>query len=35
LDDWLGQVNGEIVSRLLLELRASAGPKEWYLIRIQ
>jgi hypothetical protein len=35
LDEWLAQVNGEIVSRVHLHLRASTGPKEWYLIRIQ
>ena len=34
-DDWLKQVDGEIVQRLNLELRAGSGPKEWLLVKIR
>jgi hypothetical protein len=34
LDDWLRQVDGEVVSQLPLDLRAGAGPKEWYLVML-
>lgn len=35
LKDWLRQVDGEVVSQLPLNLRAGAGPKEWYLVRLR
>lgn len=34
LDVWLRHANGEVVTRLPLELRAGDGPKEWYLIKL-
>lgn len=35
LEDWLRQVDGEVVSQIPLNLRAGAGPKEWYLVRLR
>jgi len=35
LEAWLAQVQGERVATVALDLRASAGPKEWYLVRLR
>lgn len=32
---WLTQVEGEVVARVDLNLRASTGPKEWCLVKIR
>ncbi len=35
LDDWLRQYNADLVQRLSLELRASVGPSDWYLVKLR
>jgi hypothetical protein len=35
LDDWLARFDAEVMQKMNLELRASAGPKEWYLVRFK
>jgi hypothetical protein len=35
LDDWLVRFDAELMQTMNLELRASAGPKEWYLVRFK
>jgi len=34
LDDWLKQMNAQIVQTIPLNLRASVGPTDWYLVRL-
>jgi hypothetical protein len=34
LDDWLKQVNAEVVWKMPLDLRASTGPLDWYLVKL-
>jgi hypothetical protein len=35
LDQWLAQHDAELIQKMNLELRASSGPKEWYLVRFR
>ena len=35
LDEWLARNNAEVVQRLSLELRASRGPTDWFLVRLR
>lgn len=35
LDSWLAQVDGERLATVPLELRASAGPKDWHVVRLR
>ena len=35
LDDWLKKLNAQVVQPVPLTLRASAGPRDWYLVRLQ
>ena len=34
LDEWLAQVNARVIQKLPLNLRASRGPLEWYLVKL-
>jgi hypothetical protein len=34
LDDWLKQMNAQVVAKIPLDLRASTGPLDWYLVRL-
>ncbi len=34
-EQWLAEMNGEIVAKVTLSLRAGAGPSEWCLIRLR
>jgi hypothetical protein len=34
LDQWLARQDAELVQRLPLELRGTAGPKDWFLVRL-
>ena len=33
-DIWLQQMNARVITKLPLNLRASTGPAEWYLVRL-
>jgi len=33
--DWLKQMNAQVVQKIPLQLRASAGPVDWYLVKLQ
>ena len=35
LDDWLKKMNARVVQTIPLTLRASTGPRDWYLVRLQ
>ena len=35
LNDWLAHHDAELLQKMHLELRASDGPKEWYLVRFR
>ena len=35
LNEWLARNNAEVVQRLSLELRASRGPTDWFLVRLR
>jgi hypothetical protein len=35
LDDWLGQMNAQVVQKIPLSLRASKGALDWYLVRLR
>lgn len=35
LETWLAQVDGERLATVALDLRASAGPKDWHLVRLR
>jgi hypothetical protein len=35
LDDWVKRMDAEIVRVVSLNLRASVGPRDWYLLRLQ
>ena len=34
LADWLKQMNAQVVQKIPLDLRASSGPLDWYLVRL-
>jgi len=34
LDDWLRQMNAQVVQKIPLNLRASRGPLDWYLVKL-
>jgi hypothetical protein len=34
LDDWLKRMNAQVVRKIPLNLRASTGPLDWYLVRL-
>jgi hypothetical protein len=35
LDDWLKQMNAQVVRKIPLNLRASTGSRDWYLVKLQ
>jgi hypothetical protein len=35
LDDWLKRMNAQVAAKIPLNLRASAGPLDWYLVQLQ
>ncbi|MGO8837762.1 MAG: hypothetical protein ACLQAH_14450 [Limisphaerales bacterium] len=35
LDDWLRQMNGRVMQKIPLYLRAAVGPTDWYLVQLQ
>ena len=35
LDDWLKRINAQVVQNIPLILRASRGPLDWYLVKLQ
>ena len=35
LDDWLKKMNAQVVQTIPLTLRASAGPRDWHLVKLQ
>ena len=35
LDDWLKRMNGQVIWKIPLNLRASTGPLDWYLIKLR
>jgi hypothetical protein len=35
LDDWLKQMNARVVQKIPLNLRASRGALDWYLVQLQ
>jgi hypothetical protein len=35
LDEWLARNNAEVIQRLSLELRASKGPTDWFLVKLR
>jgi hypothetical protein len=34
LDDWLKRMNAQVVKKLSLNLRASSGPLDWDLVKL-
>jgi len=34
LDDWLKNMNAQVVQTISLNLRASQGPMDWYLVKL-
>ncbi len=34
LDSWLKQMNAQVVKKIPLDLRASTGPLDWYLVKL-
>jgi hypothetical protein len=34
-DDWFRRMNAQIVRKITLELRAAAGPRDWYLVKLR
>jgi hypothetical protein len=34
-DDWRRKVNAQVVARIPLDLRASSGVRDWYLVKLQ
>ena len=34
LDDWLKRMNAQVVQKFPLNLRASSGPLDWYLVKL-
>ena len=35
LDDWLKRMNAQVIQTLPLNLRASRGALDWYLVKLQ
>jgi hypothetical protein len=35
LDDWLKQMNAQVVQKIPLNLRASRGALDWYLVQLR
>jgi len=35
LDDWLKQMNAQVVQKIPLNLRASKGALDWYLVQLR
>ena len=35
LDEWLVKMNAEVIQKISLNLRASAGPLDWYLVKLR
>jgi hypothetical protein len=35
LDDWLKHMNARVIQKIPLNLRASSGPLDWYLVKLQ
>jgi hypothetical protein len=33
-DDWLKKMNAKVVQKISLNLRASTGPTDWYLVKL-
>jgi hypothetical protein len=34
LDDWLEKMNAQVIKKIPLNLRASSGPLDWYLVKL-
>ena len=35
MDDWLKKINARVVKTISLQLRAAAGPTDWYLVKLE